>query len=171
MRKILSLALLCGVALGAYDFSDEDFAINLLEKADWNCVSDMTQKGAGVFQFDGRGLSVVLKYGTDSLWTSTDAYVDNLLARADSLMDSLFVTGRDTMTLWGGTASVVNYRGFAWDGQRAGRIVALMGNRKLVAVIFVKLGTLEFTAKDETAIAEFLPGIEVDMKGPGGEGK
>lgn len=164
MRKLLVLFVIAGPLFSAYEFADTSFAISVIQGADWNCVSDMKQDGSGLLELSGRGLEVVVFYGKSPKLKTSQGAVQAFLEEAGKQIDSLSVIGEDTVTLWAANGYYATYTGFAEEKDRVGRIYSLVQGEGFVTVILVKKGAKGFSEKDESAIKEFLQGIEVNIK-------
>ncbi|MEO0181669.1 MAG: hypothetical protein ABIM74_07695 [candidate division WOR-3 bacterium] len=165
---LVSLAIMVGPLFSAYEFSDTSFAISVVQGADWNCVSDMKRDGSGLLEFSGRGLEVVVFYGSSPKLRTSEGAVRAFLEEAGNQIDSLKVISADTITLWGMGAYQATYAGFAEDTSRVGRIYSLVQGERFVTLIFVKKGAKTLSDKDEYSISEFIRGIEVKIKRDGG---
>lgn len=155
---------MAGPLFSAYEFADTSFAISVIQTADWNCVSDMIQDGSGFLEFSGKGLEVVVFYGKSPKLKTSQGAVQAFLEEAGKQIDSFLVAGEDTVTLWGDAGYLATYTGFAEEKDRVGRIYSLVVGESFVTVILVKKGAKGFSEKDESAIKEFIGGIEVNIK-------
>lgn len=164
MRKLLALFFVAGPLFAAYEFSDTSFAISVIQAADWNCVSDMKQDGSGILEFSGKGLEAVIFYGKSPKLKTSQGAVRAFLEEATRQIDSLSLVAEDTVTLWNRPGYCATYRGFAEGKDRAGRIYSLVEGESFITVILVKKGAKRFSEREESAIREFLQGIEVNIK-------
>ena len=164
MRKLLVLFFLVGPLFSAYEFSDTSFAISIIQTGDWNCVSDMKQGGSGLLEFSGKGLDAVVFYGKSPKLKTSQGAVRAFLEEAARQIDSLSVIAEDTATLWNKAGYTATYTGFAEHKDRIGRIYSVVQGESFITVILVKKGAKSFSERDESAIREFLLGIEVNIK-------
>lgn len=161
---VAATAVLVGPASSAYEFADTSFAISVVQSADWNCTSDMIRDGSGILEFSGRGLEAIVFYGKSPKLKTSQGAVRAFLDEARRQIDSLSVAREDTLTLWGYSACVADYTGFAENTNRVGRIYSLVVGESFVTVILVRRGARAFSDKDEAGIRGFLAGIEVRIK-------
>lgn len=115
-------------------------------------------------EFSGKGLDAVVFYGKSPKLKTSQGAVRAFLEEAARQIDSLSVIAEDTATLWNKAGYTATYTGFAEHKDRIGRIYSVVQGESFITVILVKKGAKSFSERDESAIREFLLGIEVNIK-------